>query len=308
MISILATGSCLPEHVLTNDDLSKRIDTSDEWISSRTGIKQRHIALKESALDLARDAANRALDGAGIKAEDLGLIVCATLTGDHLTPSLACELMMDLGASCTSFDINAACSGFLYALDIARKLMDDKPTLVVACEMLSRVVNWEDRSTCVLFGDGAGAAVLANTEGDRGIIDISTMAYPDTKGTLKIPGINFAGGRSYVTMDGGEVYKFATRALAGGLRDILEKNGFAPADVKWFVPHQANIRIIRTAASLLDVDMDRFYTNIDRTGNTSAASVAIALDELKSQLVPGNLLALSAFGGGLTSASALVRW
>lgn len=320
MTTILSTGHQLPETVWTNDDLATMVDTSDEWIRTRTGIERRHIAKDESALDLAEQAARQALAQAGVAAEELGLIVCACFTAESATPSLSCALLRALDAKCPAFDLNAACSGFLYALGAAKALIADlqldQPVLVLGVELLSRITNWADRSTCVLFGDGAGAAVLKRDDpAGHEILYNHIMAYADKKHVLEVPGINHQGpdvqlAPSLLAMNGPEVYKFATRTMVKDIRAALAKLGLNAADIRYYVPHQANIRIIQSAASLLKVSEERFFVNIQEVGNTSCASVAIALDELarSGKLQKGDLVLLSAFGGGLTSAVSVIRW
>ena len=316
MTAILGTGHSLPVKRLTNRELAVMVDTSDEWIISHTGISERRIlGPEESALSLSLEAARQALAAAHVQPEALGLIVCATFTSETMTPSLGALVMRALGAACPAFDLNAACSGFLYALEVARKTCPEKPVLVVGCEILSRVTDWTDRASCILFGDGAGAAVIGPcNEANRGIIDISWMNHPDTTDALVVEGMNHTReGKlqpSVIHMDGREVYKFATRVLAEDIRAVAHNNGLAVSDIDWFVPHQANIRIIRWAAQALEVPMERFYINIDRLGNTSCASVIIALDELvrSGDLHAGQTVVMAAFGGGLTSGAALLRW
>lgn len=313
MIGIRGTGRALPQSRMTNEDFLQIVDTSDEWIVGRTGIRSRHIAREETALDLCAAAARNALEAAGVRPEELGLIVVATITSDFATPSMACLVLKELGASCPAFDLNAACSGFLYGVIAAKSLCPARPSLVIGCELLSRVTNYTDRSTCVLFGDGAGAAVIGPTAGPGAILAERWMAYPDEKDSLVIHGLNRGpsdmDGRSYLIMDGQEVYKFATRALSDDIEWTLQQAGLAADDIAWYIPHQANIRIIKTAASRLKVPFERFYTNIEHTGNTSSASIPIALDELlrSGKAHPGDHILLSAFGGGLTSGSLLFR-
>lgn len=304
-MSIAGTGSALPPFRLTNAELSEMVDTSDEWISSRTGISQRGI-LKgdESVLDLAETAARLALDDAGLTADDIAAIIVATVTAPRSCPSLACDLQARLGATCYSFDVAAACSGFLYALQIAKGLIavDPRPILVVGAEHLSRITDWSDRNTCVLFGDGAGAAVVTPGPSE---IHIECRSFPDTAESLLI------GGESpFIRMDGRAVYRFAVKELADVLRSACETAGVAPTDLDHVVAHQANIRIIEAAADRLDASLERFFVNISTVGNTSAASVPIALDHLNrsGELVRGQKIGLVAFGGGLTSAAAVFDW
>lgn len=315
MIGFLGTGHYLPKTLRTNADWAKMVETSDEWIVSRTGIHERHLVSEgESNLTMSIEAAKLAMQRANVAPEDLGMVICATLSADNVCPTLAGELIREFDISCPAFDINAACSGFLFAVSVALNMIKDKPVLVVATEMMSRMFDPEDRATCVLFGDGSGAVVLGELEGDSGILAHQIMSYPDVKGSLAISGINhMEDGKlspSYVKMNGQETYKFATRVLAKNIRETLEKEGMTPEDVTWFVPHQANIRIVETAAKLLKMPMDRFFINIDHTGNTSCASVIIALDELQEQkgLKKGDIIVMTTFGGGLTAATMIVRW
>lgn len=328
MTILLGTGRALPAHRITNEDMAQFVDTSDEWIQSHTGVQARHFVKEETALSLSLEAAQKALDTAGVKAAELGLIICATLSADHLTPTLSCELLKALGAECPAFDMNAACTGSIYASKTASALMGERPALIVGCEVLSRYINFADRSTCVIFGDGAGAAVYApESLGKPGaeLVNVRINAYPDTKNSLYINGSNAGSdvegyyfnnrmaervGRSTIHMDGPEVYKFATRVLVQELKDCCGEVGLTPEDVAWFVPHQANLRIIETASKKLKIPMERFFVNIYDLGNTSAASTLIALDELvrSDKVNKGDLVALAAFGGGMTSGSLLLRY
>ncbi len=326
MAALLGTGHALPVNSISNDELATFIDTSDEWIFSRTGIHARHYVKEETALSLSMESSRKALDAAGLKPEDLGAVVCATFTSDDAVPSLACAIIREFNICRPAFDVNAACSGFIYASKAAMAMVPDKPVLVVGCEIMSRVINFDDRGTCVLVGDGAGAAIFGPSEQGGEILASQVMAYPDEKHSLLIEGL--AGGlldgegwyfrdrgakncsRPQFQMNGAEVYKFATRALANELQTCLASIQLTPDDVDWYVPHQANIRIIKTAAELLKQPLDKFYVNIDRTGNTSAASVIIALDELlrTGDVKRGQLLAMTAFGGGLTSGTLVLRY
>lgn len=302
---IAGTGHCLPETIYTNDDLAKMVDTSDEWIVTRTGIHERHIAKGETTADIAEQAARQALAQSGIAPADLGLIICATITPDAPIPSLACTMQHRLGAlGAAAFDINAACTGFLYALNVARGWLtgDPRPALIIGAERLSSITNWQDRTTCVLFGDGAGAVTLLP---DEAPVWIECAAEPDIDRALALTGPNRT-----VAMEGQAVYKFATRAFVDRLSGVLARAGMVAEQLKWIVPHQANARIVRTAASRLNLPLSRFFMNIDRVGNTSAASVPIALDMLHrtGELLRGDWLAMAAFGGGLTSGAALMQW
>ena len=313
---ILGTGAYVPEKILTNDDLSRMVDTSDEWITQRVGVKTRHISVNESAAEMGAKAAQRALDAAGISAEQLGLIVGATVSADQVCPSVAAKVQQAIGASCPAFDVNSACSGFLFALDTAAAFMARggiEYALVLGAERLSRILDWTDRSTCVIFGDGAGAFVIAKGENYLG-------SHLFTQGGESVLAIPLGKGNSpfyekevdppAVHMSGQETFKFAVKQIVGGIRLIAEQAGITTEQIDWIVPHQANIRIIDLAARRLGVPMEKFVVNIERFGNTSSASVPISFDELarSGKLKKGDLIALCAFGGGLSSAACLIRW
>jgi 3-oxoacyl-[acyl-carrier-protein] synthase-3 len=318
---IAGTGSYLPEKVLTNDDLAKIVDTSDEWIAARTGIRERHIAAEgETTSDLAYHAATRALEAAGVNAADLDLIVVGTTTPDLIFPSTACLLQHRIGADgCPAFDVNAACSGFIFALSVADKFIRAgaaKTALVVGSETLTRMLDWSDRGTCVLFGDGAGAVVLkADTE--TGILSTHLHADGGKKELLWNPvgvSVGFkpeehnAGVR--VLMTGNEVFKHAVKALDSVVEETLEANGLDRHDIDWLIPHQANLRIIEATAKRLDMPMDRVVVTVDKHGNTSSGSVPLALDGAvrAGKVQRGQLVLLEAFGGGFTWGSALLRY
>ncbi len=318
---IAGTGSYLPEKVLTNDDLAKMVDTSDEWIVSRSGIRERHIAAEgETTGDLAYNAAVRALEAAGVSAQELDLIVLGTTTPDLVFPSTACLVQHRLGANgCPAFDVNAACSGFLYALTVADKFIRSgaaKTVLVIGSETLTRMVDWTERATCVLFGDGAGAVVLkADTE--TGILSTHLHADGGKKELLWGPvgvSVGFkpeeprAGVR--INMAGSEVFKHAVKALDSVVEETLEANGIDRHELDWLIPHQANLRIIEATAKRLDMPMDRVVVTVDRHGNTSSGSVPLALDEAvrSGKIQRGQLVLLEAFGGGFTWGSALLRY
>jgi len=318
---IAGTGSCLPEKVLTNDDLSKIVDTSDEWIASRTGIRQRHVAAEgETASDLGYGAAVRAMEAAGVRAEELDLIIVGTTTPDLIFPSTACLIQHRLGANgCAAFDVNAACSGFVYALSVADKFIRSgaaKTALVIGTETLTRMVDWTERTTCVLFGDGAGAVVL-KPDADTGILSTHLHADGGKKELLWNPvgvSVGFkpeeknAGVR--INMTGNEVFKYAVKALDAVVEETLEANGLDRHDLDWLIPHQANLRIIEATAKRLDMPMERVIVTVDRHGNTSSGSVPLALDEAvrSGRVQRGQLLLLEAFGGGFTWGSALLRY
>ncbi len=324
-VTIAGTGSYLPEKILTNDDLSKFVETSDEWIVTRTGIKECRIAGEgESTSHLGSKAGQKALEQAGIAAEDLDLIIVATITPDTLTPATACYVQQQLGATkAVAFDISAACSGFLYAMKIAKRMIESGAfhnALIIGAEKLSAFVNWEDRTTCVLFGDGAGAAVLrASKEGEGRILatDIGT----DGKQThlLNIPGggsacpitINNAGeGLATLAMLGKEVFKHAVTRMKNSANFVIERAGLEPDDIAIVIPHQANLRIIDAIASRLAVPNDRVFVNLHKYGNTSAAAIAIALDEAhrEGKMKRGDNVVMVAFGAGLTWAAAAIEW
>lgn len=313
---ILGTGHYVPARAVTNEELSGYVETSDEWIRQRVGIIERRVCTTETAADLAFGAAKEALDMSKTAPEELDLIICATVSPDEASPSMACMLQNMLGATCPAYDVNAACSGFIYALDTAagffarRKV---KKVLVVGAERLSRLIDWTDRNTCVIFADGAGAAVLG--EGD---CYLSSKLH--AKGGNNVISIPMNEGKSpfsmlesrhpYIHMNGQETFKFAVNAMTGDLMDVIRDAGLQPSDIAWVVPHQANARIIDAAGRKLDIPAERFAKNIERYGNTSAASIPILLDELnrEGKLKDGVYIALTAFGGGLTSGACVIRW
>jgi 3-oxoacyl-[acyl-carrier-protein] synthase-3 len=318
---IAGTGSYLPEKVLTNDDLAKLVDTSDEWIAARTGIRERHVAAEgETTGDLAYHAAVRALEAAGVDASELDLIVLGTTTPDLVFPSTACLLQHRLGANgCPAFDVNAACSGFVYALSVADKFIRSgaaKTALVVGSETLTRMLDWSDRGTCVLFGDGAGAVVL-KADGDTGILSTHLHADGGKKELLWNPvgvSVGFRPGEHNagvkVLMTGNEVFKHAVKALDSVVEETLEANGLDRHEIDWLIPHQANLRIIEATAKRLDMPMDRVVVTVDKHGNTSSGSVPLALDVAvrSGSIQRGQLVLLEAFGGGFTWGSALLRY
>ncbi|MDR6992415.1 beta-ketoacyl-ACP synthase III [Luteimonas sp. 3794] len=318
---IAGTGSYLPEKVLTNDDLAQFVDTSDEWIASRTGIRERHIAAEgETTSDLAFHAATRAMEAAGVSASELDLIIVGTTTPDIIFPSTACLLQARLGANgCGAFDVNAACSGFLYAFSIADKFIksgDAKTVLVVGAETLTRMVDWSERTTAVLFGDGAGAVVL-KADAETGILSTHLHADGAKKELLWNPVGVSAGFRDdqpnagvRIQMAGSDVFKYAVKALDSVVEETLLANGLDRHDIDWLIPHQANLRIIEATAKRLDMPMDRVVVTVDKHGNTSSGSVPLALDEAvrSGRVQRGQLLLLEAFGGGFTWGSALLRY
>ena len=318
---IAGTGSYLPDKVLTNDDLAKTVDTSDEWIVARTGIRQRHVAAEgETTSDLAYHASLRAMEAAGVSAADIDLIVLGTTTPDLIFPSSACLMQHKLGANgCPAFDVNAACSGFIYGLTIADKFIRSgaaKTALVIGAETLTRMLDWNDRGTCVLFGDGAGAVVL-KADTDTGILSTHMHADGGKKELLWNPvGVSAgfkldepnAGVR--VLMTGNEVFKHAVKALDSVVDEALTANGLDRHQLDWLVPHQANLRIIEATAKRLDMPMERVVVTVDKHGNTSSGSVPLALDQAvrDGRIQRGQLVLLEAFGGGFTWGSALLRY
>ncbi len=321
-IAILGTGSHAPARVLTNEELSRQVETSDDWIVTRTGIRERRIAGPgESTSTLAAAAARNALADACLQASDIDLLIVATCTPDMPMPSTAClvQTALGLGERTACVDLNAACTGFVYAIDHAWALLSTgryRHALVIGAEKISTLVDWKDRGTCVLFGDGAGAVVLgpARAGSASRILDAQLGAIPGTAGLLTVPG----GGSSpaspdaarCIAMKGKEVFKFAVRGMEEVTRDLLARNRLAGSDVTLVVPHQANLRIIHALAQYLELPYERVLVNVDRYGNTSAASIPIALDEARrtGRLKSGDLLLLVAFGAGLTYGGALVRW
>ena len=318
---IAGTGSYLPEKILTNADLEKIVETSDQWIRERTGIQQRHIAAEgQTTVDLAEQAALRAMEAAGVTGADLDLIVMGTTTPDIIFPSSACLLQARLGANgCPAFDVNAACSGFIFALTTADKFIRSgaaKTVLVVGSETLTRMLDWSDRNTCVLFGDGAGAVVL-KADAETGILSTHLHSDGGKKELLYNPvGVSAgfkldeknAGVR--VLMAGSDVFKYAVKALDSVVDEALEANGIDKAQLDWLIPHQANLRIIEATAKRLAMPMDRVVLTVHKHGNTSAASVPLALDEAvrTGKVQRGQLVLMEAFGGGFTWGSALMRY
>ena len=316
---IIGTGSCMPEMVVTNDDLSKIMDTSDEWISSRTGIRERRLAREETTASMSVTAAKRALENAGITAQEIDLIIVGTITGDYVTPSTACEVQAALGADkAVAFDINAACSGFMFALHIADAYIKTgvyKTALILGAETLSKIMDWNDRSTCVLFGDGAGAAVVRSDETGLLAYDQGSDGARGTVLTCRSrennnPFVKNPTEPSYTHMDGQEVYKFAVTTVPASIKKVVGEAGLTIEDIDCFALHQANIRIIQSVAKRLKAPEEKFPTSLDHCGNVSAASVPILLDEInrKGILKPGMKIVLSGFGGGLTWGSAVLEW
>ena len=324
-VTVAGTGSYVPEKILTNDDLAKLVDTSDEWITSRTGIKERRIAADgEATSDLGAKAALEAMDDAGVTADEIDLIIVATVSPDMFFPSTACFIQKKIGAkNAVCFDISAACSGFLYALQICRHFINGgnrKTALVIGAEKLSTMTNWEDRNTCVLFGDGAGAVVLREDPGaSRYIISSSLASDGEQTDILTVPGggsacpitpANAEQRLNTISMQGREVYKHAVNAMRRAAEDALEKAGFTADQLDMMIPHQANRRIIEAVTDRLGISREKTFVNLEKYGNTSAAAVAIALDEANRSgaIKSGDLVLMVAFGSGLTWASTLMRW
>jgi 3-oxoacyl-[acyl-carrier-protein] synthase III len=313
---IVGTGSYLPPGVVTNDDLSRRVDTSDEWIVTRTGIRQRHIAAPEQASsDLAYEAAKAALAAAGVTAAEIDLIIVATSTPDFVFPSTACLVQAHLGVKgCAAFDIQAVCSGFVYALALADSLVrveQARSALVIGSEVFSRILDWNDRSTCVLFGDGAGAVVL-RADSRPGILGSALHADGSQAAILSVPG-NVSGGSitgtPFLRMDGQAVFKFAVKVLDEVARETVAKCGLTLDDVDWLIPHQANLRILEATAKRLKIPRERLIVTVDRHANTSAASVPLALDLAvrDGRIRPGHRVMLQGVGGGFTWGATLVE-
>jgi 3-oxoacyl-[acyl-carrier-protein] synthase III len=314
---IIGTGSYLPEKVLTNHDLEKMVDTSDEWIRTRTGISQRHIAADgQLASDLAVNASHRALENANLKADEIDLIIVATTTPDMVFPSTACILQNKLGIKqCPAFDVQAVCSGFVYALATADAFIRTgkyRNALVVGSEIYSNIVDWKDRSTCVLFGDGAGAVILTQSD-QPGILSSHLHADGNFSEVLAVPGSICDGkvqGSPFVNMEGNTVFKFAVKVLEEVAIEAIEENNLQTTDIDWLIPHQANIRIIRSTAKKLGIPMEKVVTTVDKHGNTSAASIPLALDiaARDGRVQSDQYVLLEGVGGGFTWGAALLRW
>lgn len=311
----MGVGSALPEHVVTNDMLSGFLDTSDEWITTRTGIKERRVVTTETLAELSATAAKRALAMAGIEAAQLSYILCATTSADYAIPSLACQVQQMLGASCPAMDVNAACTGFLYALDMADALFARDPNarvLVIGAEAMSRLVDWNDRSTAVLFGDGAGALVLGLGSDLKSML-VTAVGDPDPLYARHADGNSpyaVKRERAPLRMDGHAVYRFAVPTIVRDVSAAIARAGMTEDDIDAVLLHQANLRIVDAAAQRLNIPRDKFKTNIQSRGNTSAASIPILMDELhrEGHLPQGSVLALAAFGGGLTTGACVLAW
>lgn len=321
---ITGWGMAVPESVLTNDDLSKMVETNDAWIRERTGIRERRIAREnEFSSTLAVDASLKALEVANLNPNDIDLIICSTSTPEYIFPATACLIQDQLGATrAGAFDLSAACTGFIYALNMAAQAIRSgsiKSALVIGTETLSRFVNWKDRSTCILFGDGAGAFVLQASDNPGGVL--SAVMHSDGSGgdLLSLQGggsrhpateETVHDGKHFIHMNGREVFRFATRVMAHATHEVLESAGLSLEDVQWIIPHQANIRIIEAAARGLKLPMDRFVVNVERYGNTSTASIPIAMVEAvqNGQLKPGDKIVMVGFGAGLTWGALAAEW
>jgi 3-oxoacyl-[acyl-carrier-protein] synthase III len=323
-VSIIGTGSYVPEKILTNEDLSRMVDTSDEWITTRTGIKERRIAAKdEFTSDMATKAALKAIEQANITAAEIDLILVATATPDMLFPATACFVQKNIGATnAACLDISAACAGFLFGVEIAQQFITSHThdtVLVIGADKLTSITNWTDRNTCVLFGDGAGAAILRHRGGAHGVISTHIGSDGQFTDILFMPG---GGSRCPITaenvgrnlntihMSGKEVYKQAVTAMLSAAQKALQQAGLSIEDIACVIPHQANLRIIEGIADRLKIPLERFYVNLDRYGNTSAAAVAIALDEANrtGRIKAGDFVLMVVFGGGLTWASTVIEW
>ena len=321
---ILGTGACLPDKVLTNHDLEKIVDTSDEWIRSRTGIETRHIGGPgEHAYIIAAQASRKALEMAKISAADLDLIVVATISSHMLMPSCACFVQAEIGAdNAFAYDLNAACSGFVYGLDVADKHIQANPeakVLIIGAEALSSRVNWQDRNTCILFGDGAGAVVVgSSTDENRGVVEshlfsdgrLWNLLYMNNAESLN-PDLRIEGwDGAYMVMEGREVFKYAVKAMEDALLGLLKKTGIDISAIELLIPHQANVRILKKLINRLEIPKEKVLINAPRYGNTSAASIPIALDEAnrEGRLTQGDVVAFCSFGGGFTWGASLIKW
>jgi len=308
---IIGTGSYLPPTVITNEDLSKTIDTTDEWITSRTGIKQRHRVTNESTCDLAEIASNKALEMAGIDASDLDLIILATTTPDKIFPATATMLQHAIGASCPAFDLQSVCSGFVFALTTAEQFIKTgaaNKVLVVGSETLSRIVDWNDRSTAILFGDGAGAVVLSGSE-ETGILHSKLFSDGSYLSSLQVSN-NFINETGFIEMAGNEVFKIAVSRLSSLAEETLSDAGMSTEELDWMVPHQANIRIISAVAKRIKTPMDKVIVTLENHGNTSAASIPLALDTAvrDGRIKKGDNLLMEGIGGGFSWGSVLVQF
>jgi len=311
-VSIIGTGSYTPEKILTNEDLSRMVDTSDEWITTRTGIKERRIAAKdETTSDMAAKAALKAIEQAQVSPEEIDLILVATATPDMIFPATACFVQKKIGAkNAACLDVSAACAGFLFGVEIAQQFITSgtyDTVLVIGADKLTSITNWTDRNTCVLFGDGAGAAVLGHRGSAHGVISTNMGSDGEYTDILFMPG---GGSKQTIHMSGKEVYKQAVTAMLAAARKAIDQAGLTVADIACVIPHQANLRIIEAIGERLGIPREKVFVNVDRYGNTSAAAVAIALDEANrsGRIKSGDYVLMVVFGGGLTWASTIVEW
>jgi len=324
-IRIAGTGSFAPENIVTNDDLSKLVDTNDEWISTRTGIKERRIADADTtASDMAAKACLNALEDAGTSAEEIDLIIIGTATPDMSFPSTACFTQSKLNATnAVCFDVSAACSGLVYALEAAESMMlakkNYKKALVVGAEKYSSIIDWKDRNTCVLFGDGASAVVLSKDDTENGILASKLGSDGNYADILRTPGGGTVvdldnetaeTGSRFLKMEGQEVFKKAVTAMVSSCKEVMEEAGVTTDQIKWLIPHQANYRILKAVASRLKIGEDNVFMNLDKYGNTSAASIGLAMDEMNraGKVAEGEYVLITAFGGGLTWGATLIKW
>jgi 3-oxoacyl-[acyl-carrier-protein] synthase-3 len=323
---IAGTGSYVPPKVLTNKDLEKMVETSDEWITTRSGIRQRRITIKEKTSEVAAKAARKALKAASVPPREVDLVIVGTVTPDMVFPSTACFVQSLLGikSGVPAFDVSAACSGFLYAMDVAEKYIRagiSKKVLVIGVDIFSRIIDWKDRSTCVLFGDGAGAVLMTPSRGKKGIL--SSHIYSDGRlwemlyaseaiplNPFEVKGPTNPATHPYLRMKGNETFKAAVKTMGEACTEVMEHNGLKPEDIGLFIPHQANIRIMNAIKDRLKLTDEQVFSDIDKYGNTSAASIPLALDEAvrTMRIHDGDIVILVSFGGGLTWASAAVRW
>ena len=317
MFYIAGTGSALPEKVVSNDDLAEFLDTSDEWIYTRTGIRRRHVLTHERLDDLAIASAKTAMADAGVAGADIDLVLCATMRGDTITPSLACTVAEAVGSHAPAFDLNAACVGVLYCMEIADSFIATgkaETVLIVSAEAMSKLLDWTDRASCVLFGDGAGAMVVKKGAGRlAGVLcsdpDTRAIRMPNIEG-MNSPYNKIAQEPLAMHMDGGEVYKFAVNAMGHRIEEVCAKAGLAPGEIDWYLPHQANVRIIDASLKKFKIDKSKVLTNIADCGNMSATSVMVLLDQFakKGTFKKGDKLLFVAFGGGLTSGAVIIIW
>lgn len=324
MARIVGTGRAVPDKVLTNADFERMVDTSDKWITARTGIKERRISSEDEALsDFAIPAARNALEMSGVAGEDVDLVIVATVTPDTSFPATSTQVQDAIGAkNAAAFDLSAACTGFIYGLGVARSMIQAgaiKTAVVIGGEVLSKIVDYTERSTSVLFGDGAGAVVVRADDGERGLLGVAMHSdgalghlidRPVGGSRRPLTTVEESGDRGYIRMRGNETFRVAVRSLADVSNEVLDQCGVQPREVDWFIPHQANQRIIDAVGQRLEIREGHTYVNVDRYGNTSAASIPIALDELNrdGQIDQGQLVLLSAFGSGLTWGASLIRW